>query len=169
MDETQKMKEKIGDFPYDYLGYWKGTLDIYSVDSLIQSVNMSVLIDDTIDESVFRWELTYNPGENEDKRPYLLTLHNPNNGHYKIDEDNGIILDCFLFGNKLITTFDVESTILTTVNTFNEDELIFEVIAGPKELINTTGDIKIDNQVIPPVNSYQVKTYQRAVLERIRG
>ena len=96
-------------------------------------------------------------------------MHNKERNHYKIDEDNGIILDCFLFENKLISTFDVGGTLLTTMNTFLEDDMVFEVIAGPIEIINTTGDMKVNENVIPPVNSYQTKTYQRAVLKRIRG
>ncbi len=169
LDEAQQSQNISLDFPYDVLGYWEGQLEIFGVDSLLQTVPMAVLIDETLDPVVFQWELIYNPGDQEDRRPYLLLMHNKERNHYKIDEDNGIILDCFLFENKLISTFDVGGTLLTTMNTFLEDDMVFEVIAGPIEIINTTGDMKVNENIVPPVNSYQTKTYQRAVLKRIRG
>lgn len=169
IDETKDLG-KIGlDFPFDALGYWEGILEIYSVDSLVQSVNMSIHIEETSDNQVYSWQITYNPGENEDQRNYLLLIFNKMKGHYKIDEDNGIVLDAFLLNNKLVSDFEVQGTRLKTINTFLGEKMIFEVYAGPIKEINITGDMKVEDNVIPPVKSFNLTTYQRAVLKRIRG
>lgn len=169
VDEAKQSKLIKLDFPYDVLGYWKGEIEIFQGNNLAMTVPMALIIEETSDESAFRWEIIYNEGEKEDRRPYVLLMHDTISHHYKIDEDNGIILDCYLLGNKLISTFSVSGSTLTTINTFLDDEMVFEVIMGPQESINTTGNLKIGEEEIPPVDSYKVSTYQRAICKRIRG
>ena len=47
--------------------------------------------------------------------------------------------------------------------------MVFEVIAGPQKSINTSGNMKVEENEIPPVDSYQLSTYQRAILSKKRG
>ncbi len=169
IDEVKKSEEYVLDFPYDLLGYWKGALEIYSRSGSVQTIPMAMLIEETSDESTIGWQLIYNEKEKEDKRSYLLIKVDEENGHYQIDEDNGIILDAYLFKNKLISTFAVQGSLLTISYTFHQDEIIFEVIVGPVEPIHSTGNIKVGEASIPPVDSYETTATQRAVLKRIRG
>jgi len=169
IDEAKVSKEIDIEFPEDVLGYWKGELEIFRDTGLVQQIPMAILIEETLDNEMYIWEITYNPGKEEDKRPYLLIVKNKERGHYQVDEDNGIILDAFLLDNKLFSTFEVGKSMLTTVNTFIGDEMVFEVIAGSADPINTTGDMKVGEHSIPPVYSFSTATYQRAILKRIRG
>jgi len=169
IDEVEESINKDIDFPYDILGYWKGELNIISVQNKRQVIPMAMLIEETADSETFSWQIMYNEGEEQDTRSYLLMFIDPENGHYQIDEDNGIILDAYLFGNKLISTFSVQGSLLTVSYTFYPDKIHFEVIAGPVEAIHTTGNIKVGEASIPPVDSYQTSALQQGILKRIRG
>lgn len=169
-DEVKISKELILDFPFDALGYWKGEIEIFMDTGRVQKLEMAMLIAESPDPSVYEWKIIYNPdSDKEDRRNYLLLTIDSETGHYQIDEDNGIILDCYLLDNKLISTFEVSGSILTTINTFIGDGMVFEVIMGPSKEINITGDIKVGEHTIPPVKSFKTSTYQRAFLYRKRG
>ena len=168
IDEAKDSREITLDFPKDILGYWKGEIEIFRDTGMVQSLEMSIYIEETLDEDMYIWEITYNPGQEEDKRPYLLIVKNKEKGLYQVDEDNGIILDAFLVDNKLFSTFEVGKSLLTTINTFIGNEMVFEVIAGSAEPINTTGGMNVGEHSIPPVYSFSTVTYQRAILKRIR-
>lgn len=169
IDEVEQSKEIELDFPYDLLGYWKGELEIFSRTGNVQKIPMAMLIEETSDESTIGWQLIYNEKEKEDKRSYLLIIVDKESGHFQIDEDNGIILDAYLFKNKLVSSFSVQGSLLTVSYTFLEDDIIFEVIAGPVKPIHSTGNIKVGEASIPPVDSYETTAVQRATLKRIRG
>ncbi len=168
-DETTLAKQNVLSFPEIAVGYWEGNIEIYQDTGMIQSVPMALDIFDIGEKGVLAWHIIYNPGKTEDKRKYLLMEVNKEKGHYQIDEDNGIILDAFLLDNKLISSFTVSGSTLQTINTFFDEKMVFEVIAGPEQAINTTGNIKVEENEIPPVDSYKVSTYQRATLTRVRG
>ena len=169
VDEAKVSKDFYLDFPEDVLGYWEGEIEIFRDTGLVQSLPMGIFIAESLDKGMYVWEITYNPGKDEDKRPYLLIVKDKEKGHYQVDEDNGIILDAYLLDNKLFSTFEVGKSLLTTVNTFIGEEMVFEVIANSAEPINTTGDMKVGKHSIPPVYSFSTATYQRAILKRIRG
>lgn len=169
IDEVNQSKELELDFPFDLIGYWKGELEIISGNGEKQIIPMAMLIEETADSETFGWQLIYNEGDLEDKRSYLLMTVDKENGHYQVDEDNGIILDAYLFDNKLISTFSVQSSLLTVCYTFLRDDIVFEVYAGPQKPIHSTGNIKVGDVLIPPVDSYMTSNVQRGVMKRIRG
>lgn len=169
IDESSLEKEQTLDFPVDIMGFWTGELEIYTVEGVVQKVPMALDIFEIGESDVWAWHIIYNPGKNEDKRKYLLMEINKETGHYQIDEDNGIILDAYLMGNRLISSFSVSGSTLQTINTFFEDQMVFEVIAGPQKAINTSGNMKVEDKEIPSVDSYQISGYQRAHLKRKRG
>lgn len=169
IDIVNESKNNKIDFPYDIIGFWKGELEIFKADAQVQKIPMSMLIEEANELDTYVWQLIYNEGENEDKRTYALLTYDQVKGHYLIDEDNGIVLDAFLFENKLVSTFSVQESLLTVIYTFLPEDIIFEVFAGPQKAINRTGDIKVGEATIPPVDSYKTAAFQRGTLKRIRG
>ncbi len=156
-------------FPESAIGYWEGEIFIFQDTGMVQRVPMALDIFEIGESGVWAWHIIYNPGKDEDKRKYLLLEVDKERGMYQIDEDNGIVLDAYLLDKKLISSFSVSNSTLQTVNTFLGDKMVFEVIAGPQEAINTTGNMKVKENEIPPVDSYRVTTYQRATLTKKRG
>ncbi len=169
IDEVKLEQESTFEFPYNAIGYWEGSLEIFQDTGMVQKVPMALDIFEIGESNILAWHIIYNPGKMEDKRKYLLMEIDKERGHYQIDEDNGIILDAYFLDNKLISSFSVSNSTLQTINTFFENQMVFEVIAGPQESINTTGNMKVEEEVVPPVDSYKISTYQRAVLKRRRG
>ena len=169
IDEAKLSENMELSFPEDAVGYWLGEISIFQDTGLVQKVPMALDIFEIGETGVWAWHIIYNPGKNEDKRKYLLIEVNKEKGHYQIDEDNGIILDAYLLNNKLISSFSVSNSTLQTINTFLDSQMVFEVIAGPQKSINTSGNMKVEENEIPPVDSYQLSTYQRAILSKKRG
>lgn len=169
VEEAQLSSTQDFQFPGNAIGYWEGEIEIFQDTGMVQKVPMALDIFEIGEAKEFAWHIIYNPGKDEDRREYLLIEINKETGHYQIDEDNGIVLDAYLLDNKLISSFSVSNSTLQTINTFFEDNMVFEVIAGPQEAISTTGNMKVEGETIPPVESYKLTTYQRAVLKRVRG
>ncbi len=169
IDEANLSIQTELEFPENALGYWVGEIGIFQDTGLVQTLPMALDIFEIGESGVWAWHIIYNPGKDQDKRSYLLIEVDKERGHYQIDEDNGIILDAYVLDNKLISSFSVSNSTLQTINTFLEDQMVFEVILCPQEAINTTGNMRVEDNQIPPVDSYKVSTYQRAVLKRKRG
>lgn len=53
--------------------------------------------------------------------------------YYQIDEGYGIKIDSYLFANRLVSVFETEGILLTSVYELHENELYFEVTSGTKE------------------------------------
>ena len=169
VDEATMSESTEIEFPYNAIGYWEGEISIFQDTGLVQKVPMALDIFEIGEAKEFAWHIIYNPGKEEDRREYLLIEVDKETGHYRIDEDNGIVLDAYLLDNKLISSFSVSNSTLQTINTFFQDDMVFEVIAGPQEAISTTGNMKVEGETIPPVESYRLTTYQRAILKKVRG
>ncbi len=169
VDEATMAENTEIEFPYNAIGYWEGEISIFQDTGFVQKVPMALDIFEIGEAKEYAWHIIYNPGKEEDRREYLLIEVDKETGHYQIDEDNGIVLDAYLLDNKLISSFSVSNSSLQTINTFFQDDMVFEVIAGPQEAINTTGNMKVEGETVPPVESYKLTTYQRAILKKVRG
>lgn len=157
------------DFPYAAYGYYEGLMETYTADG-VTKIPMAMLIDAWIEPNTFQWQIIYNPRtEFADKRRYTLHIKDLKRGHYQLDDDHGVLLDAFLFNNRLVTRYKVGHTALETIHSFEDETIIFEVLGGPAKHISTIEPIKIDSIEIPEINTLKTSTYQRAVLRKIRG
>ncbi len=112
------------------VGNWKGTMHIYSEGALTDSVPVILEVRQQ-DDSVFRWKMQYLSTKNPIVKDYHLVYKGGN--YYQIDEGYGIKLDSYLFGKRLVSVFEVEGILLTSVYEWTENELYFEVTSGTKE------------------------------------
>ncbi len=147
-----------------WMGKWEGTLMIYSATKPIKEVPMKIWNFETDTIGTYGWYLIYGEDEEKGTRPYFLKTISTETGHYQVDEKNGIILDSYLIGDKMISTFDVQGSLISSIYTLETDgRMTFEILFGKSDDPNITGG-KDD---IPSVESYKMGGYQKAVLQRV--
>lgn len=162
--EISEETSETFDFPKDWLGTWSGELHIYTEKGLQQTIPMSINNQRTSHQDTFIWSITYGPDPEKGLRDYRLIAKNPERGHYQVDEQNGIILDSYMLGNKLMSSFEVMGNQLTSTYERKSDHILFEIMMMSAQRGVITGDTIIRNDTIPPVTSYPVRVSQIAKL-----
>jgi len=138
-------------------GNWKGKMDYYMQGNLIDQVDVTMSIKLINDSSkTWNWFTMYHLPDNEISKMYQLILINDVRGHYIMDEGDGVILDCFVFGNKMYSVFEVENNLLCAVYEIFPDKLVFEIISA-----------KVPETQNKNPSNYSVDVYQRTELIRI--
>ncbi|MEL6392757.1 MAG: hypothetical protein AAFR97_08375 [Bacteroidota bacterium] len=152
-------------FPDDFLGRWSGTLRIWRGDGLAQSVPMQLRIE-PVDDSNYTYTIIYGEDEEAGLRDYMLKPVDTANGHWYVDEQNGIFLDGYYLGGIFYESFSVMGSRLTASLELRGDELIYAITSGSEEVVRMSGDTIMDGEEIPHVASYGTNVYQRASLRR---
>jgi len=148
-------------FPDEYLGIYKGTLNIESQQGKQKfPMEFHLLKTDTLDR--YRYVLVYGEGEKKQVRNYHMIAKNKEKGEYVVDENNGIILTDKRFGNTLYSLFEVNENLLTTFITFEEDQVIWEITFAPKKEKEVSYATSDSTKVI----AYPIKTRQKAFLKK---
>jgi hypothetical protein len=112
----------------------------------------------------YTWQIIY--GENNsDNRPYVLKPVDTAKGHWIVDEKNGIILDQYWVGDRFTSAFTVLNSTIVDCYRIEGKKLIAEFYSFSAQSINTTGK---GNEEIPYVYSYSAKSYQKAVLRKVK-
>ena len=148
-----------------FIGHWEGTLLWYKTGSeKPQSVRMQLIIKPADTATTYAWQITYGD-KGEDHRPYILQAVDTAKGHWQIDERNGIILDQYFVGGRFTSAFTVQNS--TIVNSYwrEGENMVAEFYSLSAKPINTTGNGTNES---PKVDSYASKSYQRAVMKRIK-
>jgi len=110
----------------------------------------------------YTWQIIYGE-DNKDYRPYILRPVNTAKGHWQIDELNGIVLDQYWLGNRFSSAFTVKNSTIIDSYWIENSKMMVEFFSISAKPINKTGGSTED---IPPVDSYSIKSYQRAVLKK---
>lgn len=144
-----------------WTGNWAGELIIYSAPGYekINSVHMELHISKTDSAGIYNWHIIYRDST-KDHRKYLLRTIDESKGKYLIDERDGIMLEADLLGNKLISRFIVQGSLIDIAYEQESDRIIFEVFAGSETPESTSGSTA-ENII---VSSYKVTNYQKAYL-----
>ncbi|CAM1346235.1 hypothetical protein [Tenacibaculum crassostreae] len=151
-------QEKTTTFPNDFLGIYKGTLQIHSPRGK-QEIPMEFHMVKTDSVHKFDYKLVYN-GQ---PRNYTLLVKDSAKGIYEIDENNGIILPSKLANNTLYSFFEVQGNFLSSRLAFSENQLEFEILFTATKNKTTTGK---GTEEIPFVYGYPISVVQKAVLKR---
>lgn len=167
ISDNDSIKTKVYKFPEDWKGKWKGELVIWSVDSVIQKVPMQLIIEG---DSLLSWNIIY--GEDEaDNRKYFLKEINVEEGHYIVDEMDGIQLDCFVKGNKLISGFDVQGSFLSITEEMTSEGIAYEVVVYDSKNFTYTSQTPPDSittvNIEDLIKCYKNVSYQKAILKKI--
>jgi hypothetical protein len=151
------------EFPKSFMGHWEGELHWYGADKKEpQKVKMQLIIQPADSAGHYTWQIIYG-ARNEDNRPYLLKPVDTAKGHWVIDERDGIVLDQYWVGNRLASSFTVQSTTIVSSYWIEGDELMAEFYSLSAQSIHKTGKGTED---VPFVDSYAAKGFQKAVLRR---
>lgn len=153
-------------FPQSWQGYWRGTLQIHTAKGVAQTVPMAVEIAPTADSLRWRFALIYGEDTAKGRRAYDLLILDRAAGRYLTDENNGILLDDYYLDGRLLSQFTVQGTRLISSFERRGDELIFEIISGKDAPTRTSGGQKKGAEDIPPVQSFPLGSWHRAVLRR---
>ncbi len=166
---TISAQDKLIIFPDDFFGIWEGPLNIYQGQTVAQTVVMRAVSLPTDTAGTYVWAIIYGQDTIKGLRDYEMRMVDKSKGHCIIDEKNGIILDSYFMGNKLVSNFTVMENQLLTMYELRGDELIFEVFVNKALPTRTSGNmIDVDGEKIPEVVSYQQIGYQRGVMKKIR-
>jgi hypothetical protein len=146
-------------FPGAYSGSWKGNLHIANPAGASQDVAISLRIDSLKVRASrgtrYGWVIHY---QGQEPRKYELVVVDAKAGRYQIDEKDGIVLDAVLIENRLVSQFEVEGSLLTSIYTFLPGKILFELFFSS---MKTT---KTGPRSGPPVTLYPVGGYHRAEL-----
>ena len=160
---TQEKSSKQS-FPKDFIGNWKGTMNWYPAGKEMQSVNMQLNIQPQKEPSVYSWQLIYGNAE-QDSRPYTLKPIDSASGHWVVDENNGILLDGYWIGNRYVDIFSVMGNTITSIHWLEGEALHIEMISSKNTAARESGK---GTEEIPTVQSFPVRSYQKAVLYRVQ-
>lgn len=145
------------------MGAWQGELLWYQIGKHTpQKVKMELQIQPTDTLNLYTWQLIYGK-EEKDNRPYLLKPVNTATGHWVIDEQNGIVLDGYWIGGRFNSAFTVLTSTIINNYWLEGEAMIVEFTTITAKPIATTG---AGTKEVPFVNSYAVKSYQKAILHR---
>lgn len=149
-------QEKKANFPEDFLGVYKGTLQIDSPRGK-QEIPMEFHMVKTDSIHRFDYKLVYNGRP----RNYTLVVKDKEKGIYEVDENNGIILPSKFKNNTLFSFFEVQGNFLSSRMAFSENQLDFEILfTAVKNKVKTGGVSK----EIPDVFGYPISVVQKAIL-----
>lgn len=149
----------------EWEGKWQGEVEIWSFNKKAESFPMSLEISEA--DSSWNFILTYDRlPEKPDVRNYSLIIIEDSVGHYAIDEHNSIVLDAYLNGHCLYTSFGGLGSELLTRMCLDDDQLAYEITSMLSDPIRVSGNEIIDNDTISEINSYQVYHVMRAELRR---
>ncbi|MEM9991458.1 MAG: hypothetical protein AAF738_06805, partial [Bacteroidota bacterium] len=155
------------DFPADWVGEWKGALHIYTGAGLQQTVDMELHILPIDTSTAYTWTIIYGEDKVAGQRPYQLKTVDAQKGHYRVDEQNSILLDAYLLGGKLFERFSVMGNLLLATTEVRDETMYYEIVSGTETSIQTTGDTVVKGDTIPPVAAFSLKVRQCATLKRI--
>lgn len=143
-------------FPDDFLGKYKGTLEIMSSKGK-KEIDMEFHFTKTDTVGTYKYVLVYN----NEPRNYFLIEKDKEKGQYIIDENNGIILQTSVFNNSIFSMFEVNGSLITTTEKFYNDYMDFEITFTNTNKVETTGK---GTEEIPEVKVYPILGVQKARL-----
>lgn len=148
-------------FPESYVGHWKGSLDIYNGSKKVQTVVCALDITPA-DSGRYDWVITYGDSA-QDRRPYLLIPIDTTKGHWAIDEQNGIVIDMYVTGNKVTSLFTVMGSAIQISYWREGEDMMIELFSYPEKADVLTGKGTEDS---PEVKVFKFSGYQLGRMHR---
>lgn len=147
-------------FPKDYVGVYKGNLEIHSSHG-VETVGMEFHLEALDEAGNYAYQIVYIQDGNRQERHYNLITINSKTGEYLIDENNGILLNATFIDGSLYSMFEVQGTYLSTSETFYDNAMEFQITVSRASDVSkseTEGDQSIG------VLSYPISSVHKARL-----
>lgn len=151
-------------FPDAYVGYWRGDLQIYKGDKVVQTVKFGLDVFPA-DSGRYDWVITYGDS-GLDRRPYTLVPVDTAKGHWAIDEGNGIVIDMYVTGSKVTSLFSVMGSNIQISYWREGDELVMELFACPEKEESQSGK---GTEESPTVKVWKFSGYQLGRMKLQKG
>jgi len=149
--------------PEEWYGKWKGKLEILKEGAPdVQDVDMELHISKTASKDTINFVIIYKSGTINQERKYNLIVYNAERGLFKLDENNGIILDMNYFGTGLYSTFEVQGILITSAYVLSEGAIHFSVVSSNFMSPNESKSPE-DNML---VKSFPVYALQKSILKK---
>lgn len=113
--------------PDSWHGTWAGKLTVYERDGTSFEKGMELTIRPERDSKSYRWRMTSDLGGKTTVRDYQLVPESDAQGHFKIDEQNDIILDVWLVGGTLHTYYMDGEILITARYELRDTGLLVEL------------------------------------------
>jgi len=149
--------------PGDWLGDWYGILEIKNPKGHIYQINMELHLAKTDTPTKWNYTIVYDDGIERDERKYSLLKKDSILGLYEIDENNGILINEVQMGNRMFQRFEVMSSVIYGITTYEKGKITWELISDNKDINFQSGK---GDEEIPFVITYYPTNYQRAVLTK---
>lgn len=153
-------------FPEDYLGVWKGELQVFNHQGLAQELPMQLHIL-PLDSNRYSFTIIYGTDTLAGKRAYELVQLDKDLGLYLVDEKNTIQMEAYYIAGKLWQNFEVQGSLLNTVLWLDDDVLFWELSFGSSTPVRVSGGQMHQGEEIPPVKAFPVNGIQRARLKKM--
>jgi hypothetical protein len=111
----------------------------------------------------YTWQIIYGDSAT-DNRPYILKPIDTANGHWVIDETDGIVLDSYVFNNSIKGAFTVMNNTIIDNYTVENNKMTVEFFSINLSKKNTSGK---GTAAVPFVDSYTIGSFQTGVLYRV--
>ena len=154
-----------GAFPRSWEGQWAGQLEIFTTKGRGQQLPMELHILPLSDTS-WTWTIIYGEDKEAGRRSYELIAIDTSKGQYLIDEKNTIAIQGYYLGGSFFQWFEVQSSRLLATTKRVADTLYWEIVVGGTKPVSTTGGQVFENEEIPPVHTFNITNFQRAVLKK---
>jgi hypothetical protein len=142
-------------FPDRCIGKWSGMMQIWQRGELKDSVKVAFTVARLTDSS-WQWRMDYLSPSRPMTKDYVLRKKSAT--RFVTDEGDGILLDEFVFGNKMYCLFKVGGSTLTAVyELLGNGEMLFEVTSAGAPTPTGSG-----------VENFQVTSVQKVLLKRLR-
>lgn len=153
------MNERM--LPAIWEGTWQGDLLVVKSDDTIETVTMRLVIE-PVSETAHTWRIEYLTDKQHSVRAYEIAPDESGSGRFVIDEKNGIRLDCRLFGNVLVSHFQVQGAMLHSRCEHRGDAIAVEIVSFDGE--NPRRNLSDEDNI--EVLSYSCRAYQHGLLQR---
>lgn len=156
-EETVNVEKDLV-FPADFLGVYKGNLQITSSNGT-EHIPMEFHLLQTDESFKYDYKIFY--GEERSERAYtLIQTENPN--IYELDENNGITLPIAYSSQTLFSTYEVAGNLLNNSEVFYKDRMEFMITMSTLTNKEETGE-----SAGYKVSSYPISVMQQATLYKV--
>ena len=151
-------------FPTSWFGTYRGECQTLGDSAVRSRFAMQLQIAPRNDGRI-AWQITYGTGDAAQLRDYDLVPVAAELGHFAIDENNGIVLDCYLRGNAVYSSFEVGTVRLLARYGRRGDAIECEIItqSGSPARVSTVTSATTEQQV----TAWPIRNVQRGVLRKV--
>jgi hypothetical protein len=162
------LAEKPAGLPEAWIGHFRGPAQVHQPGRPPMEFTMELIVAPSATAGEYTWTIVYDGAQGKQTRPYKLITRDAAKGHFAVDEANGIVLDCRLFGNTFYGQFEIAGSRITTRESLEkagtpDEQLVVEMVTTVVDSAATSGG----KDGIPEVRSWFPASLQRAVLKRV--